>query len=68
MSWFDSDIAPPAPRNLIWIAAALLSLLVVAISLWPSRAEVSEARVWVRSGESCQYVPATEVGERVACQ
>ena len=57
--------------------AGLLTLAILAtaaagiagVALWPADAAQSEARVWIRSGESaCRYVPASEAVGELPCQ
>lgn len=42
---------------------------IAGVALWPADAAQSEARVWIRSGESgCRYVPASEAVGTLPCQ
>ena len=59
------------------VRAGMLTLAIVAttaagmtgVALWPADAAQSEARVWIRSGESgCRYVPASEAVGALPCQ
>jgi hypothetical protein len=57
--------------------AGILTLAIVAttavamagVAFWPADAAQSEARVWVRNGDSgCRYVPASEAMDAQPCQ
>ncbi|HSA82448.1 MAG TPA: hypothetical protein VLE23_16645 [Geminicoccaceae bacterium] len=59
------------------VRAGMLTLAILAttaaglagVALWPADAAHSEARVWIRSGESgCRYVPASEAAGALPCQ
>jgi hypothetical protein len=42
---------------------------IAGVALWPADAAQSEARVWIRNGESgCRYVPASEAVGALPCQ
>jgi hypothetical protein len=42
---------------------------IAGVALWPADAAQSEARVWIRGGESgCRYVPASEAAGALPCQ
>ena len=41
----------------------------VGLALWPADAAQSEARTWIRHGESgCRYVPLSEAEGALPCQ
>ena len=41
---------------------------VAAVALWPADAAQSEARTWIRDGDSCRYVPVSEAVNALPCQ
>jgi len=56
--------------------AGLLTLAIVVataaslagVALWPADAAQSEARTWIRDGDSCRYVPVSEAVSALPCQ
>jgi hypothetical protein len=58
------------------MCAALTALLLLASAgmvtagfvLWPADAAQSEARTWIRDGDSCRYVPVSEALNALPCQ
>jgi hypothetical protein len=60
-----------------WMRVGMLTLAILVtaaagiagVALWPADAAQSEARVWIRTGESgCRYVPASEAIGALPCQ
>jgi hypothetical protein len=59
------------------VRAGLLTVAILAttavgvagVALWPADAAQSEARVWIRNGESgCRYVPLSAAVGALPCQ
>jgi hypothetical protein len=58
------------------MCAALVALLLLTSAgivtagfvLWPADAAQSEARTWIRHGDSCRYVPLSEALNALPCQ